>query len=167
MLFSIFNGSQNTHSIQKLLVVLIPGLTSTVLSLPPLPTSATSNLNIPIPIRLSWDPELTLSDPSDISTLTRKKPRYSMTAFRSSHAPSHACPTRTPGDAIRIHSVLTTFIQTPVSGEENKRRIKERISGSCFVIVFPTRTAYLHRSGEHEEQEPGTVPLKCRVNGSE
>lgn len=35
-----------------------------------------------------------------------------------------------------MHSVLNTFFQTPVSGEEKKRRIQERISSSSLCI-FP------------------------------
>ena len=48
-----------------------------------------------------------------------------------------------------------------------ERRIQERISGSCLLAFFLTRIVYLYRRGEHEEQEPGTVPLKCRANGRE
>lgn len=35
---------------------------------------------------------------------------------------SHACPTRAPGDATRMHSVLSAFFQGPVTPEERKRR---------------------------------------------
>ena len=49
---------------------------------------------------------------------------------------SHACPTRAPSDATRVHSVLNTFFQTPVSGEENRRHIPERIASSCCFGVF-------------------------------
>jgi RNA exonuclease 1 len=38
-------------------------------------------------------------------------------------------PTRAPGDANRMHSVLNTFFQAPVSGEEKKRRLIERVTG--------------------------------------
>ena len=171
MLFSIFNGSQNTHIIQKLVVLLIPGLISTILSLPPLPTSATSNPNLPIPIPLPSGPAPTLSGPSDLPSSV--DPHSEEAAVLYGGIPfitrtfSHTCPTRALGDAIRMHSVLNTFFQTPVSGEEKKRRIQERISGSWFVTIFPTRIVYLYRSGGYEEQEPGTVPLKCRANGRE
>jgi RNA exonuclease 1 len=168
MLFSIFNGSQNTHSIQKLVVLLIPGLISTILSLPPLPTSATSNPNLPIPIPLPSDPASTLSDSSDLPTSVDPHSEEAVILYGGipfiTRTFSHACPTRAPGDAIRMHSVLNTFLQTPVSGEGKKRRIQERISGSCFITVFLTRIVYLYRSGRHEEEEPGAVPLKCRAN---
>jgi hypothetical protein len=49
---------------------------------------------------------------------------------------SHACPTHAPGDANRMHSVLNTFFQVPVSGED-KRRLQVRIAGpySLFDIL--------------------------------
>ena len=49
---------------------------------------------------------------------------------------SHACPTRAPGDANRMHSVLNTFFQDPFSGQEKKRRLRERITGLFLCIVF-------------------------------
>ena len=71
-----------------------------------------------------------------LSTLPQKKPGCSMAAFLSRTHIFHACPTRAPGDAIRMHSVLSTFFQAPVSGEEKKRCRLERISGSC-PHLFP------------------------------
>ena len=40
---------------------------------------------------------------------------------------SHACPTRAPGDQTRMHSVLSSFFSGPVSGEEKKRRLTQRV----------------------------------------
>ena len=167
VLSSIFNGSQNARSIQKLVVLHIPGLTSNVLSLP-LPTSATSNPIYSYPYHFH---RILLSDPYDLPTSV--DPHSEETAVLYGGVPfitrtfSHACLARAPGDAIRMHSVFNTFFQKPVSGEEKKRHIQERISGSCFFNVFPTRIVYLYHSGGHEEQEPGKVPLKCRANGRE
>ena len=48
----------------------------------------------------------------------------------------HACPTGTPGNATRIHYVLNTVFQTPVSREEKKRRMQDRISSSCLFGDF-------------------------------
>ncbi|KAG8930977.1 hypothetical protein FRC02_003398 [Tulasnella sp. 418] len=39
---------------------------------------------------------------------------------------SHACPSKAPGDATRLHSVLSCFLTAPVSAEEKARRVKER-----------------------------------------
>lgn len=111
-------GSQYTQVIQKLVVLLVPGLTSksTVLSLPLLPTSATKNPSLPIlPIPLPSDPPRPTAcnppPPPLPSISTPKRPRRCMAAFRSSHVRfPHACPTRAPGDAIRIHSVLNTHL---------------------------------------------------------
>ena len=104
----------------------------------PFPTaSATSYSNLPIPIPLPSDPA-----PYPIRS-TSVNPHLEEAAVLYGGVPfitrtfSHVCPTRAPGDAIRMHAVLNTFFQTPVSGEEKKRRIQERISGSCFVTVFP------------------------------
>jgi RNA exonuclease 1 len=39
----------------------------------------------------------------------------------------HACPTKAPGDKNRMHSVMSAFVSCPVSGEEKRRRMAERI----------------------------------------
>ncbi|KAH9061888.1 hypothetical protein EDB87DRAFT_383981 [Lactarius vividus] len=124
---------QNTQSIQKLVVLLIPGLTSTVLSLPPLPTSATENPHLPIPIPLPSDPPPpSPSKPPDLPSSVDSQSEEAAALYGGvpfiARTFSHACPTRAPGDTTRMHSVLNTFFQTPVSGEEKKRRLQERIS---------------------------------------
>lgn len=97
-------------------MLLIPGLTPDILSLPPLPTSATSNPNLPLQVPL---PSQNASDkalpgvPFINSTFT------------------YACPTRAPGDQNRMHSVLNTFFQGPVTGEEKKRRLQDRLTCEC------------------------------------
>jgi len=83
--------SQNTHSIQKLIVLLVPRHTSTVLSLALLPT--TENPNLPIAIPLPSTPPVPVpSSPPDLpfslSTLAQRRLRSSMVASPSSHAPS-------------------------------------------------------------------------------
>jgi RNA exonuclease 1 len=35
-----------------------------------------------------------------------------------------------------MHSVLNTFFQAPVSGEEKKRRLQERIAGPYPLLIF-------------------------------
>ena len=105
------------------MVLLIPGLTPDLLSLPPLPTSATSNPNLPLSIPL---PPL----PTEGQT-TNSVPFIAATF-------SHACPTRAPGDQTRMHSVLSTFFQGPISGEEKKRRTTQRLHGvySVYIYIF-------------------------------
>jgi len=49
----------------------------------------------------------------------------------------HAVPTKAPGDAQRMHSVLHGFFMGPVTGEEKKRRIMARIKGEFFDRSFP------------------------------
>jgi RNA exonuclease 1 len=133
--------AQNPQNIQKLVVLLVPGLTFTVLSLPPLPTSATENPNLPIAIPLPPDP-VTSSPPSLPDLPSSVDPRSEEAAALYGGIPfiartfSHACPTRAPGDANRMHSVLNTFFQAPVSGEEKKRRLQERIAGSSSTFNF-------------------------------
>lgn len=39
---------------------------------------------------------------------------------------SHACPTRATGELTKMHSVLTTLLQSPVSGEQKRKRLLER-----------------------------------------
>ncbi|KAI0270407.1 ribonuclease H-like protein [Gloeopeniophorella convolvens] len=131
---------QNPQSIQKVVVLLVPGLTHTVLSLPPLPTSATENPNIPISIPLP------VECPSTPATLPDSvDPRSEEAAAEYGGVPfvsrtfSHACPTRAPGDSTRMHSVLNTFFQTPVSGEEKKRRIQERVAAERVANKDPAQ----------------------------
>ncbi|KAI0266318.1 hypothetical protein BGY98DRAFT_1191446 [Russula aff. rugulosa BPL654] len=135
---------QNPHSIQKIVVLLVPGLTSTVLSLPPLPTSATENPNLPITIPPPpRPPPPTPSFPPDLPSSV--DPRSEEAAALYGGIPfitrtfSHACPTRAPGDANRMHSVLNTFFQTPVSGEEKKKRLRERVAAERSAKKDPTQ----------------------------
>ncbi|KAG5642482.1 hypothetical protein DXG03_002732 [Asterophora parasitica] len=102
----------NAQLIQKVVALLIPGLTSELLSLPPIPTSATVNPNLPLSIPLL--PRTSDADPSP------NVPFIAQTF-------SHACPTRAPGDLYRMHSVLSAFFHGPVSGEERNKRAMQRL----------------------------------------
>ncbi len=120
--------SQNTHNIQKLVVLLVPGLTSTVLSLPPLPTSATKNPDLPIAIPLplgplSPVPSSPLDLPSSIDPCSEEAAALYGSIPFITRTFSHACPIRAPSDVSSMHSGLNTFFQAPVSGEEQKRRL--------------------------------------------
>ncbi|KAF8971279.1 hypothetical protein BDZ97DRAFT_1914265 [Flammula alnicola] len=101
----------NSHMIQKVVALLVPGLTPDLLSLPPLPTSAIINPNLPLSIPLL--------SPSDLDSAANIP--FIASTF------SHACPTRAPGDQTRMHSVLSSFFTGPVSGEEKKRRLTQRV----------------------------------------
>jgi RNA exonuclease 1 len=78
---------------------------------------------------------------------------------------SHASPTRDPGDAIRMHSILNTFFQTPVSGEEKKTRIQERISGSCLFWRFSLLQSFNCTAAEHAQnmQKPSQYLLTVTI----
>ncbi|KAH7925607.1 hypothetical protein BV22DRAFT_1033761 [Leucogyrophana mollusca] len=116
---------EQSRAIQKVVALLIPGILPSFLSLPPLPTSATSNPNVPLSIPLPSDSNTPL--PFIASTF------------------SHACPTRAPGDQTRMYSVLSTFFQGPVSGDEKKKRIQARIASerafekdpSLYLLTLP------------------------------
>jgi hypothetical protein len=71
-----------------------------------------------------------------------------------------------PDDATCMNSVLNTFFQTRVSGKEEKRRIQERISGSCFLLFasFICPIVYLSHSGTHEERKPYSGPFNSRAD---
>ncbi|KAI9430838.1 hypothetical protein H4582DRAFT_1351481 [Lactarius indigo] len=96
----------------------LPGLTSLVISPPPLPTSAAENLNLPIPIPL----------PSD-SRSPPLRSSYGGVLFIS-RTFSQRSPTRAPGDATRMQSVLDTISKAPVSDEE-----QETHTGALFLSV--------------------------------
>ena len=77
------------------------------------------------------------------STLTRNKPWYiSPFLFQ-------ACPTRSPVDAIRMHSVLNTFFSKPLSvrGEKETHTAAQFWFMSFFFLFFLsfffTQTVYL------------------------
>lgn len=107
---------QNSRSVQKVVTLWIPGILPDFLALPPPPTSATANPNIPVAIPLPDNSKTPLS--------------FIASTF------SHACPTRAPGDPTRMYSVLSTFFQGPVSGEEKKRRIEARIACMCAITTL-------------------------------
>jgi hypothetical protein len=133
-------GLNNTQSVQRLVVFLIPVLTSTIIFLPPLPTSATENPDLPIPLTpLSDLPPPTPSEHPDLPFSVDRhseEVRHYMAAFRSSRALSHACPTRTPEEVMIIQSVLNTFLRAHIGCVEKKRRVQEPIFGSCLPF-FP------------------------------
>ncbi|KDQ58996.1 hypothetical protein JAAARDRAFT_56989 [Jaapia argillacea MUCL 33604] len=116
----------NPHSIPKVVALLIPGLTPSILGLPPLPTSATTNPNVPITIPVPSPPlESDSSTPSGVPFIP--------------HTFSHACPTRAPGDATRMHSVMAEFFQGPVTGEEKKKRLQQRVASERATEKTPAR----------------------------
>lgn len=98
---------QNPKSIQKVVVLLVPGLTPSLLDLPT--TSPKGNPNLPLLIPAP-DPKSKSQVPFVASTFM------------------HACPTKAPGEATKMHSILSSFFMGPVSGEEKKKRILERIN---------------------------------------
>ena len=57
---------------------------------------------------------------------------------------------RAPGDANRMRSVLNTLFQVPVSSEEKKRGLQERIAGlfpSSHLVCYISRGDVSHYSG--------------------
>ncbi|KAL6307315.1 hypothetical protein BKA93DRAFT_727854 [Sparassis latifolia] len=114
----------NPRTIQKVVALLIPGLTPEIVALPPLPTSATANPNLPLIVPLPPD--------SPAERLAHGVPFISSTF-------SHACPTRAPGDQTRMHSVLNAFFQGPITGDERKRRAMQRITSERNQDSTPLR----------------------------
>ncbi|KAI0319403.1 hypothetical protein OF83DRAFT_1055004 [Amylostereum chailletii] len=130
---------ENSRSVQKVVVLLIPGITSALLGLPPLPTSATSNPNLPISVPLPQD--ATPSTTADVDPEDRSEEA----AARLGGVPfipatfSHACPTKAPGEPTRMHSVLSAFFHGPVSSEEKKKRVMNRIAAEREMSKDPTQ----------------------------
>ncbi|KXN82012.1 hypothetical protein AN958_03310 [Leucoagaricus sp. SymC.cos] len=117
---SLLSG-RNAHLIQKVIAILVPGLTLEILALPPFPTVATSNPNLPISIPLLNNSQNTHSTAASIPFIA--------STF------THACPTRAPGDQTRMHSVLSTSFNGSISGEEKKRRIVQRLNCTCLSLA--------------------------------
>lgn len=107
-------------------MILVPGLTPDVLGIPPPPTSALRNPNLPISIPLP--------PRQDPLNLTPTGVPFIGSTF------SHACPTRAPGDQTKMHSVLSTFFNLPISGAEKKRRLevkaKAKTCRSAFISIL-------------------------------
>ncbi|KAF8526629.1 hypothetical protein BU17DRAFT_74141 [Hysterangium stoloniferum] len=95
---------ENRNAIQKVVVAQIPGLTNSILDLPPTPTDPTANPNKPLSV-----------------------PKTSDALPFIAHTFLHALPTRAPGEPTRMHSVLGSFFMGPISNEEKKRRVAARI----------------------------------------
>ncbi|KAF9268108.1 ribonuclease H-like protein [Marasmius fiardii PR-910] len=110
---------ENASLITKVVAILIPGVTPDILGLPPLPTSAMFNPNLPISIPLPPRPE------------PGKEIQSSGLPFIASTF-SHACPTRAPGDSTRMHSVLSTFFNAPISNSEKKKRMADKKMSEIF-----------------------------------
>lgn len=110
---------ENARSIQRVVALLIPGILPSFLCLPPLPTSATANPNVPLAIPLPSESHTPI--PFIASTF------------------SHACPTRAPGDQTRMYSVLGAFFQGPVSGEEKRKRIEARLASERAAGKDPSQ----------------------------
>ena len=146
--------------IEKVVVLLVTGITSDLLCLPPLPTSAMANPNLPLAIPLlshhvmgagaSQDEPLAVHIPFIASTF------------------SHACPTRAPGDQTRMHSVLSAFFQGPVSGEERRKRVVQRLTCmSVSFLFFFVYTKMILCSRGIDEQGPGSTCALGRPNDRE
>lgn len=99
----------NKGSIQRTVVLLVPGITRQIFvpHLQPKPNTSNPLLHVP-PFSQTSAPSCKVS-------------------FLSTFL--HAVPTKAPGEAQRMHSVLHGFFMGPVSGEEKKRRILDRIKG--------------------------------------
>ena len=111
---------QNPKSIQRVVALMVPGLTNQMLDLP----AQGANPNLPISIPA---PEPNVAPKS-------KVPFVAETFM-------HACPTRAPGEASKMHSILSAFFMAPVTGEEKKKRILERISRTsppCLLACLDT-----------------------------
>jgi hypothetical protein len=148
----LLTGPQNTQFISKIDVLLIQGLTPTVLSLPPLPPPPRRTAIYQYPYIYHPPVNLRLCP----NSLTFQFPRSAPGRGRCNYGTSHthfpnACPTRAPGDVMHMHSILNTYFHSHVSGEE-KKRIQGRICGSCSWVFasFLSPIVYLYYSGTHE-----------------
>ncbi|KAF8828516.1 hypothetical protein HHX47_DHR3000017 [Lentinula edodes] len=121
---------ENAQLIPKVVVILVPGLTPDVLGIPPPPTSALRNPNRPISIPLPPRQDPLNPTPTSVPT--------SVPFIGSTF--SHACPTRAPGDQTKMHSVLSTFFNLPISGAEKKRRleVKAKVKTSEYGSSDPS-----------------------------
>ncbi|KAG9102215.1 hypothetical protein FS749_011644 [Ceratobasidium sp. UAMH 11750] len=91
---------ENPRSIIRAVLLLIPGIT---------PASVGAN-----------DPPVGSAYPISVSTGGLSK----IPAINACY--SHACPTRATGEPTKMHSVLATVLQSPISSEQKRKRLLER-----------------------------------------
>ncbi|KAG8689418.1 hypothetical protein FRC09_012430, partial [Ceratobasidium sp. 395] len=107
---------ENPRSILRAVLLLIPGIT---------PTSVGAD-----------NPPIGSAYPISLSTGTLSK----LPAINACY--SHACPTRATGEPTKMHSVLATVLQSPISSEQKRKRILERqqqkFSNDASVYVLDT-----------------------------
>jgi RNA exonuclease 1 len=93
----------------------------------------------------TFDPPLQKQDTSPLLHIPAATPEAKI-PFLSTFL--HAVPTRAPGDPHRMHSIVQGFFMGPITGEEKKRRITNRIK-SPFSFRFP---ALLHLNSSHSRR---------------
>ncbi len=167
---------ENRHSIQTVVALLVPGILPEHLNLPPIPSDAMKNPNLPLSIPLP--PTSPTNNSSSKPSLFAPGANYSQlvkSLFTSSLEPmaqippapatqirancslpflsktfSHAIPTRAPGDANRLFSVLGAYFDVPLSRDERTRRQKaaeesrkqkEDIKGTIAMFFFLSVTS--------------------------
>lgn len=161
---------QNRDAIRKVITLFVPGILPEHLNLPPRPTSATTNPNLPVSIPLPSPSSIKVPpQPIVAKTLFGEPKILQPTATTDgkddegkdtktslpflSRTFSHACPTRAPGDPIRMHSVLSAFFQGPVTADEKKRRGADAAKGandsiSCLTCSYSCSAAKSNPSAE-------------------
>jgi hypothetical protein len=61
-----------------------------------------------------------------------------------------------------MHSVLNTFFQTPVSGEEKKKRLRERVAG----LFLPPAILFALELTSTKNGQPNAQRKKIRLSTS-
>ncbi|THH05849.1 hypothetical protein EW145_g4504 [Phellinidium pouzarii] len=133
---------------KKVVVLFVPGILPEHLNVDVQPVNATTNPYLPVSIPLpsgsstSFQPHLQQPGPTVVKTLfgmtkeiishARVEPSVSTKLPFVSRTFSHACPTRAPGDALRMHSVLSAFFQGPINADERRRRVAASLKGTFY-----------------------------------
>ncbi|CAE6517816.1 unnamed protein product [Rhizoctonia solani] len=91
---------ENPRNILRAVLLLVPGITPEAIG--------------------AVDPPISSAYPVTIGTTETSK----IPAINNCY--SHACPTRATGEPTKMHSVLTTLLQSPLSSEQKRKRLLER-----------------------------------------
>lgn len=110
----------NRTSLQRIAVLLVPGITLDVFTPSLRPGVNTANPLLHVPVVASGSPSRSSMNAENIASSSRLP-------FLSTFL--HAVPTMAPGDQHKMHSVLQGFFMGPVTGEEKRRRIEKRVNG--------------------------------------
>ncbi|GAA6060288.1 hypothetical protein JCM10212_002929 [Sporobolomyces blumeae] len=129
---------KNRSNVQRVVAVMVPGVTSTTLGIPQPPLSTNMPFSLTPPIGSDLGPS--------------KLPVFQKLF-------SHACPTKAPGEKNRMHSCYQMFTTCPLTSGEKDRREKARKQRGQQLRTSDPSAYLLTPSQMYEQNYPEPSPL--------